>query len=124
MKKVFRIAVALALLVTLAVPAVALAGPAQQSYPFKATYGDETVWTCTGVRIVKGDVVRDEEVCLLSGDTSWVEPGTYSGDPQGDTPPFDAFWGSDFDGALANSWTFLVVGNHNGIFSIKIVAYY
>jgi len=124
MKRVYRIAVALALLVTLAVPAAALAAPGESATPFKATYGDETVWTCTGVRIVKGDVVRDQEVCLLSGDTSWLVPGTYTGDPQGDVPPFDFFWGSDYDGALANSWTFVVGGNDHGIFAIHIVAYY
>ena len=125
MKRVCRVAVALALLATLAVPAGALAAPGASASPFKATYGfDETVFTCTGVRIVKGDVVRDEEVCLLSGDTSWVVPGTYTGDPQGDVPPFDSMWGSDYDGATATSWTFVVAGNDNGIFSIKIVAYY
>ena len=125
MKKVFRIAVALALLVTLAVPAVALAAPNQSASPFTATFEDgETVWTCTGVRIVKGDVIKDNEVCLLSGDTSWVVPGRYSGDPQGDVPPFDFMWGSDYDGLTANSWTFVVGGNGNGIFAVHIVAYY
>jgi hypothetical protein len=125
MKKVVRIAVAFALLVTLAVPAAALAAPGASGTSFKATYEfDETVYTCTGVRIVKGDVVRDEEVCLLSGDTSWIAPGRYTGDPQGDTPPFDTLWGSDYDGAVATSWTFVVAGNDNGIFSMKIVAYY
>ena len=101
MKRVFRIAVALGLLVSLTVPAVALAAPGQSASPFKATYGDETVYTCTGVRIVKGDILRDEEVCLLSGDTSWVVPGRYTGDPAGDVAPFVFFWGSDYDGALA-----------------------
>jgi hypothetical protein len=123
MKRVFRIAVALALLVTVTVPAVALAAPGESAAPFQATYDDETVWTCTGVRIVKGDVVKDEEVCRLSGDTSWVIPGTYTGDPVGDVPPFDTMWGSDYDGATATFWTFKVAGNGNGIFTVRIVAY-
>jgi hypothetical protein len=125
MKKVFRIAVAVALLVTLAAPAMALAAQGASATPFKATYAvDETLWTCTGVRIVTGDVVRDEEVCLLSGDTSWVVPGTYTGDPQGDVPPFDSFWGSDYDGAQATSWTFVVGGNEQGVFALHIAAKY
>lgn len=124
MKRVFRIAVGLALLVTLTVPAVALAAPGGSASPFQVTYGDETVWTCTGVRIVKGDVVRDEEVCLLSGDTSWLIPGKYTGDPVGDVAPFDGMWGSDYDGATATLWTIKVAGNGNGIFAVRIVAYY
>ena len=124
MKRVFRIAVALALLVTLTVPAVALAAPGGSASPFQATYGDETVWTCTGVRIVKGDVIKDEEVCLLSGDTSWVIPGTYTGDPQGDVPPLDVMWGSDYDRATATLWTMRIAGNGNGSFAVRIVAYY
>ena len=122
MKRVFRIAVALALLVTLAVPAVALAAPGGSATPFQATYGDETMWTCSGIRIVKGDVVKDLEECVLSGDTSWLVTGTYAGDPQGDDPPFDTMWGSDYDGATATSWTIRVAGN--GIFTLHIVAYY
>jgi len=112
------------MLVTLAVPAVALAAPGESASPFQTTYGDETVWTCTGVRIIKGDVVRDEEVCRLSGDTSWLIPGTYTGDPVGDVPPFNGLWASDYDGATATSWTMKVAGNGNGIFAFRVVAYY
>jgi hypothetical protein len=122
-KKVFRIAVALALLVTLAVPAVALAAPGTAT-PFKLTYGDETVWTCTGVRIVQGDVIRDEETCLLTGDTGWLDPGTYTGDPQGEVPPFDTMWGSDYDGSTSTSWTIRVTGNYTRTVALHIVAYY
>jgi hypothetical protein len=124
MKRVFRTAVALALLVTLAVPAVSLAAPGGSATPFRATYGEDTVWTCTGVRIVQGDVIRDEETCLLTGDTGWLDPGTYSGDPQGDVPPFDFMWGSDYDGLTATSWTIRVTGNYNRTVALHIVAYY
>ena len=125
MNRVVRIAVAFALLVTLAVPAAALAAPGASASPFKATYGvDETVYTCTGVRIVQGDVIRDEETCLLTGDTGWLDPGTYSGEPRGDVPPFDFMWGSDYDGAVATSWTLRVTGNYNKTVVWQIVAYY
>lgn len=124
-KKVFRIAVALALLVTLAVPALALAAPGGSATPFKATYEqNETVYTCTGVRLVNKGVVRDNEVCLLTGDTSWIVPGIYTGDPVGDVPPFNFQWGSDYDAQVATSWTFVVAGNGNGTFAMHVVAYY
>jgi len=124
MKRVLRIAVELALLVTLAVPAVAVAGPNGSATPFKATYGDETFWTCSGARVVNANGIKDSETCVLTGDTSWVIAGRYSGDPIGDTPPFDSSWGSDYDGTGATSWTFNVVDNRDGSFTIQIVAYY
>ena len=87
---------------------------------FSITYpvGGAT-WTCSGTRFVNDDGMRDKETCLITGDLTGYSRGTFSSDPRltgtlaGCPAPagigivfgFKTCWGSDFDGALATSWT-------------------
>ncbi len=90
-------------------------GPARadSGTDFTATYMQGQFWfDCEGTRTMPtSTTAHDDEVCFVAatGDDS-LTPGTYSGDPNGDFPPFgDNFgWASDYDGMVADSWTAVV----------------
>ena len=94
--------------------------------PFKVTYLGPTTWTCAGARVVNRVSVKDSERCVISGYTTGFVPGTYSGDPTGNFPPYGTIlgWFSDYDGAIATHWTITISDNGDGTFTADIVAYY
>jgi len=98
----------------------ATAAPGQGSAtPFKISYDiGGTRSDCSGAHIVNSNtgMVKDSETCLVSGDTSYLVAGTYSGDPYGAFPGFNrpARWASDYDGAIATHWTVTYVDNGDG----------
>lgn len=97
--------------------------------PFTASYtSGATHWDCSGARIVNSNTgtVKDSETCLLSGDTSPLVAGTYTGDPYGTVfgLPNPVRWKSDYDGTIATSWTSTFVDNGDGTWTVDAVAYY
>ena len=96
--------------------------------PFKIAYEnpDGTSWDCSGARVVNPVSVKDSETCLVTGDTSELTAGVYTGDPYGDLPWFgNAQWASDFgDGKIAEHWTVTVMDNGDGSSTVYAVAYY
>ena len=91
---------------------------------YRMSYGPNMV--CTGVRIANKVSVKDNETCLMSGDTDGFIAGTYRGNPTGTLPPWgdDVTWKSDFDGRVATSWRITFVDNGNETFTANILAYY
>jgi hypothetical protein len=108
----------------------AAAVPGQGSAtPFKASYNSgATHWECSGARIVNSNTgtVKDSETCLLSGDTTSLVAGTYTGDPYGTVfgLPNPVRWKSDYDGAIATTWTSTFLDNSDGTWTVNAVAYY
>jgi ABC-type transport system substrate-binding protein len=118
--------------------------------PFKATYGTTTVWTCGGAHVVNKATLpgsKDSETCIVSGDLTGFQPGTYTSDPSlgtenqsprcvglgalGNLTPFGVTgWESDYFPAavgycvLADSWTVVQTDNGNGTFTWSIDAHY
>lgn len=109
--------------------------------PFKAAYpgAGNAFWTCSGVHIANRPNLpgsEDIETCVASGDLTGYAAGTYAsglscpsplppGNYCGNFPPYGLqAWQSDYNGALATSWTITARGNDNGVFALKIVAYY
>ncbi|SRR6266540_773947 len=94
--------------------------------PFKAEYAvGGAYWTCSGARVDNPVSVKDSETCLVSGNTAGYVAGTYTGSPYGNFPPYGTVgWQSDFDAALASSWTLTITDNGDGTFTVEIVAYY
>lgn len=123
MKKIFAAMVAALLMVALvSSTAFASNGKATQ---FTATYPvGAATWTCSGVHIVN-KTIKDSETCVISGDTTGYLAGTYTGAPVGAFPPYGSItWLSDFNGALATTWTITMTDNGDGTFTANIVAYY
>jgi hypothetical protein len=133
MKWLVTAMIAVAALAVFAAP-VSAAPTSGAATPFKASYGPlpkfGVLWysDCSGARIVNSNtgMVKDSETCLLTGDTSTLVAGTFSGDPSGSLPwsPIPSLWGSDYDGATATHWTETVVDNGDGTWTAYIVAYY
>lgn len=94
--------------------------------PFKAQYSDGgTEYDCSGARIVNRVSVKDSETCLISGDTSWLYAGSFTGDPYGDVPGCThCLFVSDYDGLLATSWSTIVVRNGDGTYSAYVLMYF
>ena len=116
-----------------AAPASAIPGKGAAT-PFKASYGPlpdfytYAHFDCSGAHIVNPNMgmVKDSETCLLTGDTSDLVAGTYSGDPWITLPwvTFPTQWSSDYDGALATHATQTFVDNGDGTWTMYVVAYY
>jgi hypothetical protein len=106
-----------------AAPGHGSATPFKSSFDFGGTNSD-----CSGARIVNANtsVVKDSETCVVSGDTSYLVAGTYTGDPTGILPGSSdpVRWASDYDGAIATHWTVTYVNNGDGTWTASIVAYY
>jgi hypothetical protein len=95
--------------------------------PFKVAFDDgSTHYDCAGARVENRVSIKDSETCLVTGDTSLMIAGTYSGDPYGDLPWFPhARWQSDTgDGRIADHWTVTVNDNGDGTFTLYAVAYF
>jgi hypothetical protein len=117
-----------------AVAALALVGVSGTSAatfsatPFSASWTFNGISaTCHGVRVVTDATVTDYEACLYTGDTSGMLTGTYSGSPRGVTPgicPLGCRWSSDFDAAIATSWTETLINNGSGSVLGLEVAHY
>jgi hypothetical protein len=130
MKKMFAAMTAAVMIVAL-VSSTAFASTAKP-LQFTATYtvslnGSPTsTWTCSGVHI-NNKTFKDSETCVISGDTTGFVAGTYTSGTGGwgNLPPFGSVqWTSDFNSAIATSWTITIVDNGNGVFTADIVAYY
>lgn len=126
MRRYFYAAVAAAV-ASLALVAGALAGPGSgTSTPYAITFsGAGQTWTCTGIRFVNRDIIQDGERCLISGDTTGIFAGTFSGSPYGAffSRP-NSRWASDYDQQIATQWTMTVTDNGNGTFTAQILAFY
>lgn len=117
--------------------------------PFKATYGTTTVWTCSGAHVVNNSTLpgsKDSETCIVSGDLTGYQAGTYTSDPSlgtetvpgcvgvgalGNLTPYGITgWESDYFPAhvgycvLATRWTIVQIDDGNGTFTWNIDAYY
>jgi hypothetical protein len=83
--------------------------------------------TCYGARVVTATTVTDYEACRYTGDTSGIVAGTYSGNPRGVIPgicPLGCRWSSDYDAAIATSWTETLFSNGDGSYTGIEVARY
>jgi opacity protein-like surface antigen len=72
---------------------------------------------------------RDNETCLISGNTTGYIAGTYSGAPIGVFPPIGSpvGWASDYpplNNEVASYWTFDVMDNGDGTFTFTGHAIY
>ncbi len=120
------------------------------STSFTAAFTIHGDWSCTGTHIANKKHVFDNETCLISGTTSDTTPegvhwawvaGTFKNDTcsgaaanVGHFPPFNGVlgnegtdcirWSSDYDGAIADSWTITVTDNGDGTFTAQIHAAY
>jgi hypothetical protein len=84
-----------------------------------------SIWTCSGAHIVNPISVKESETCVISCNTTGLVGGTYVGNPTANIPPFVVTpWKSDYNGALATSFTATSVKNGDGTFTLVIVAYY
>jgi len=96
--------------------------------PYTASWDAGFHADCSGAHIVNSNtgMVKDSETCLLTGDTSYLVAGTYTGDPRGTFPwsPYQWRWASDYDGALATRWTNTFVDNGDGTWTLSAVTYY
>jgi len=126
-----RAAAVLAAVVLGACALAASSAPALASHgaatPFKVAYEypEGTYWDCAGARVDNRVSVKDSETCLVTGDTSMLSVGTFSGHPRGDLPWFpNARIGSDYDGQIALDWTIRVTDNGDGSFTMYVVAYF
>jgi hypothetical protein len=74
-------------------------------------------FTCTGEHIDNSALVKENETCAITGDTSGLIAGSFHSNPPSPFGIFGAFgnefWFSDFDGAVASAWqaTFKDAGN-------------
>jgi hypothetical protein len=135
MKRFLLLVGVFAALTSTAVVATASNGAAT---PYKATWTDVTgaSATCSGAHVVftngaNNGTFKESETCLLSGDTSRVVAGTWTGAPYfynysnlGYGP---WYWLSDYPGnlgQLADSVTVTNVDNGNGTFTQYAVSYY
>ena len=103
------------------------AGNGATTSQFFTSYFDSGVESdCTGTRVVQKDgTVKDSAICILSGDTSWLSPGTIVGNPGYCLNDVCwAYWVSDFDGKIAKSVTLKLTDNLDGTFTQKVTAYY
>ncbi len=113
----------------------AIATPFVASYT--NTYYVTTHLECSGAHVAlqkaNNTFFKDDESCLITGDTSGFVAGTYTSDPGsyfGNVPPYGnhAFaWASDFpgeNGAWATSWTVTISLNPDGSVNFNIDAYY
>ena len=102
------------------------------SYPVRDTF-----WSCSGDRITnKGMGTFDDETCDVTGVTAaevaQYPAGTYTSNPGSifGTGPFFGYgyWGSDYDGTIASSWTaslsYDATGGADGTATLNIVASY
>jgi uncharacterized protein YcfJ len=125
-----RVLLAAAVVTTaLTAPTAALASEGAAT-PFKATYTAPAPvgvsnWTCSGAHVVNRVSVKDSETCLISGNTVGFVAGTYVGNPNANVPPFGVTgWFSDYNGAVATSFTATIVNNGDGTFTQYLTAYY
>lgn len=138
MKRIFAALTASLLLVAM-LSSVALASNGATTTQFSASYLNIAQFDCSGAHVVKTSPkvsVKDSETCLLTGDTTGFVAGTFTSTYMvgtqgwGFLPPYNfdgygnAAWGSDYDGAVATSWTITSVDNGDGTFTWTIVAYY
>ena len=110
---------------------------------FAVTYPGSpgTTWVCSGTRLVNHGIgTRDKETCLISGDLTGFSNGTFSSDPKltgtvPQCPPsagvgfvfgIATCWSSDFDGAIATSWTQKFTDNRTvpDTFTFRTTAFY
>ncbi len=148
-----RLLVGLAMAVLAAVlsSSVASASSGATVIHFNASYpsliGD--LYDCSGSHIVKTApkaLVKDSETCIVSGNVSTYYAGTFTsgiacpneyglppGTECGTFPPYAAApgaidalvnWFSDFNGAVASSWTITLTRNPDGTFTNEVVSYY
>lgn len=92
-----------------------------------AADGGTATWTCTGNRVVNHGhpAGLDSATCTVTGDTTGMVAGTYTGAPAGALPPNPAFtWVSPFDGKTAASWEAVVMDNGDGTFSVEVSAFF
>jgi hypothetical protein len=83
------------------------------------------LWTCSGVRLTTDGAIRDKETCLLTGHTSVLVAGTYIGRPAVFVPGYGLVaWASDFDGLAATVDSTRLVDNHDGTFTVYVIAFY
>lgn len=118
---------------------------------FTATYPSllGEIFTCSGSHIVKTApkaFVKDSESCIVSGNVGTYYAGTFTsgiacppeyglppGNECGSFPPVAGvpgiidgivYWFSDFNLAVATSWTMTITRNPDGTFTDDTVAYY
>jgi len=125
MKKILALCAALALSVVMVLPVAATTGKGSATQ-FTAAYANgTTTWTCSGVNVANKNVIKDNETCVISGDLTGYVAGTYTGSPYGYFPTLGTSqWNSDYNGALATSWTITLVDDLNGTFTANIAAIY
>jgi hypothetical protein len=141
MKKLTGMIGAMILIGVVAMPTAAMAGGnGATSTPFKASYatsenGINIYSVCSGTHVVlqkpNNTFYKDDETCLITGDTGGFIAGSYSnnpGSPYGNVPPVGLSGvGSDSTvepGALATSWTVTISLNRDGSVNEHIEAYY
>ena len=111
------------------------------TYSNSGYVGGNDSWTCSGAHIVKTAphaFIKDSETCVMSGDASGLA-GVYMNNPLdpngpnwGIQPGFSSTntrgegdWISDYNSAVAISWTMTVTLNADGVtYTNNIVAYY
>jgi hypothetical protein len=101
-------------------------GATTTQYFTSYTDGNHVESDCTGTRVVQKDgTVKDSAICILSGDTSRLVPGTVKGNPGYclNAVCWPA-WVSDFDGKVARSVNLDLTANGDGTFTQKVTAYY
>jgi hypothetical protein len=95
------------------------------AYPTPMLDGGVSTWTCSGVHIANPVSVKDNEECLVAGDTSGLVAGTVVGDPKASWPGIGYLgWSSDFNGVEATHFKAHFVSMGGGMFKMTIQAYY
>lgn len=92
-------------------------------YPTPMLDGGTSTWTCSGVHIVNPVSVKDNEECLITGDTSGLVAGTIVGDPKANWPGIGYLgWSSDYNGVEATHFKGHFVSMGDGTFKLTIHA--
>jgi hypothetical protein len=106
------------------IPAAASSG-AGNHFTANYQYNAGTFWTCSGTHVANNNVFKDNETCLVTGNTTGFVAGTYTTGMA--LPPFGVGWSSDYPpeaGALAISYTITETNNGNGTWTVSITAFY